>query len=264
MDIKELFRRYELVVQAQGFSLKTISHVENCVSLFLKYLGDTCQISDVTADDLRRFISSLRDRKVWEGMHQSKRRKLISTTINTYVRAIKSFWSWLKREGLIDKNPIESVPAPKKARTIPKVYSENQLRAILEAVPADSRERAIIEVLLDSGMRLSELVGLSVSSVDMQTGRIKVFGKGGKERYTHISSPTIKTLATYLTKLRPKPVREDRLFLTRGGTTISSQRVQNILEFTGKKADITERLSAHKLRHTYATPSLKYGNNLVL
>ncbi len=261
MEIEELFQRYELAMQAQGYSQKTVVHVKGCVRIFIDFLGNK-PVSDITADDFRHFIAELRNKDVWAGLPYTKGRKLTSTTINTYARAIKSFWQWLEREGIIKSNPLASIPAPKKAKTLPKVYSEDQLRAVLEVIMENLRNRAIIEVLLDSGVRLSELVSLDISNIDLKTGRIKVLGKGGKERYTYITQSAIQTVNDYIAQSRPMPVGENLLFLNLDGSPLKYNRIQKILELIGRKAGISERLCPHKLRHSCATLSLKYGNNL--
>ncbi|MFC1942937.1 tyrosine-type recombinase/integrase [Chloroflexota bacterium] len=262
MDIKDIFERYEMDFRARGYSEKTIIHNEASVRYFIRYLGNGKGMSKVTGDDLRRFQAALRDRNAWEGLSLEKEKKLSGTTINTYSRAIKSFWKWLKKEGIIAKNPLESVPNPKKPETIPKVYSEDEVRAIFRLLPEGSRERAIIDIILDSGIRLSELVSLELSNINFETGRIKVFGKGGKERYTYIESSAIKAINDYVNKSRPQPVRQDKLFLSRDGYPLSGDRIQKILAAIGKEAGLSERLAPHKLRHTCATLLLKYGDNL--
>jgi len=262
MDIKDIMDRYDLDSRARGYSEKTISHVKASVRYFSQYLGDIEDVNIVTGDDFRRFLVALRERNTWEGLSFAEERKLSATTINTDSRGIKSFWNWLKQKGIIAENPLESVPNPKKSRTIPKVYSEDELRAVFQVLPERSCERAIIETMLDSGIRLSELASLELSDIDLESGRITVYGKGGKERYTYISPVAIKTISDYYNKSRPKPVRQEKLFLSKGGHPLSSGRIQKILAEIGRKADISERLAPHKLRHTCATLLLKYGNNL--
>ena len=262
MDIKDIFERYEMDFRARGYSEKTIVHNEASVRYFLRYLGNAKGINEITGDDFRRFLGALRGRNAWEGLSLEKERKLSGTTINTYSRAIKSFWKWLKQEGIITKNPLDSVPNPKNPKTIPKVYSEDEVRAIFRLLPEGSRERAIIDIILDSGIRLSELVSLELANINLETGRILVHGKGGKERYTYIESSAIKAISDYVNKSRPKPVRQDKLFLSRDGYPLSGDRIQKILAAIGKEAGLSERLAPHKLRHTCATLLLKYGDNL--
>jgi integrase/recombinase XerD len=106
------------------------------------------------------------------------------------------------------------------------------------------------------------LASLMLGDVDTSTGRVKVFGKGSKERYTYVSSATALSIHNYVDNVRPEPMSEDRLFLTVDGCPLSAKRVQKILEVIGHKARLPIRLSAHNLRHTYATLCLKNGNNV--
>ncbi len=225
-------------------------------------MGSIDDITVITADDLRRFIVALKGKTAWESLAQGTGKSLSPTTINTYVRAVKSFWSWLKENGTITNNALADVPAPRIPKRLPKVYSEEELKAILRSVSRYPRKRAIIELLLDSGIRLSELSSLMVGDLDTGTGRVKVFGKGSKERYTYISSAAALSIHNYIHNVRPEPESEDWLFLTVAGYPLTARRVQKVLEVIGHKAGLRIRLSAHKLRHTYATLCLKNGNNL--
>jgi len=225
-------------------------------------LGGINDVSTITADDLRRFIVALKSRTAWENSPKSKGRRLSPVTVNTYVRAIKSFWSWLEEEKIIDTNPLGLVPAPRIPKKIPKIFSESELKTVLKAVYHSPRERAIVELLIDSGIRLSELCTLKADDVDTATGRVKVFGKGSKERYTYICPATALSIYNYLHNTRPEPRGEDRLFLTVDGYPLTTTRLQDLLQGIGRRAGLKDRLSAHKLRHTYATLCLKNGNNL--
>lgn len=124
------------------------------------------------------------------------------------------------------------------------------------------RDQALIELLLDSGIRLGELANLNTNDVDENRGVVKVFGKGSKKGLVYISETTAGLLRLYWCDCRPQPKGEDKYFLTQDGYPLTKGRVQKILERIGKKAGISARLSPHKLRHSYATLSLKYGANL--
>ncbi len=240
----------------------TIAHTKRCIGFFAEFLGDINDVSTITADDLRRFTVSLKSKTAWENSPKSNGKRLSPVTVNTYVRAIKSFWSWLKKEEVIAANPLAQVPAPRVPKKIPRIFSDSELKAVLKAVNHSPREKAIVELLIDSGVRLSELSNLMVDDVDTTIGRLKVFGKGSKERYTYICPVTALSIYNYLHKVRPDPRTEDRLFLTVDGYPLTAVRLQKLLEVIGRKAGLKTRLSAHKLRHTYATLCLRNGNNL--
>ncbi len=262
MNLDEAFERYEIDARAKGYSFRTIAHVKRCVGFFANFLGGVPDVSIVSGDDLRQYLSSLRDKLVDHSPTREKVRTLSQTSINTYARAIKSFWVWLKEEGIIEQNSLALIKTPKKSKTVPTVYMEVELKTVLKAVAALTRERAIVELFLDSGIRLEELSLLKVPEVDLINNRIKVLGKGGKERFAYFSQITRDSLSSYLKEFRPQPQGEDYFFLTKNGHRLTSKRIQDILEDVGRKAGLSTRLSAHRLRRTYATLSLKYGSNL--
>ncbi len=262
MNLDKALERYEIDARARGYSLHTITHVKGCVGFLAAFLSDVPDVSRVTADDFRRFLSSLCGGPVRNHPAHEQKHKVGPTSINTYARAIKSFWSWLEAEGIITANPLASVKTPKKPKTMPKIYTEEELKVLLNSLSASPRERALVELFLDSGIRLRELAALKVGNVDLAGGRIKVLGKGGKERFAYFNPATGASLDTYLKENRPHPSEGDYLFLTQDGRQLNAKRIQAILQHIGRKAGINERLSSHKLRHTYATLTLKYGSNL--
>lgn len=260
-SIDTLLTRYKLAARAEGFSEKTIDHIKLSLKLFDGFLGGVADVRKVDADDLRRFIVALRQRSKWPNMPQNKGGSLSGTTVNTYTRGVKSFWSFLLREKIITDNPLAAVPSPKIPKRLPKTLTEQELIDVFEAAKS-LRDKVIIDVFLDSGMRLDELARLSKDDANSDTGVIKVLGKGNKERHVFISHKTAAKLASYVLFDRPQPVAEDRLFLSVDGYPLTASRFQKILARIGKKAGIGKRLSPHKLRHSYATLSLKYGSNL--
>ncbi len=262
MNLDKLLERYEIDARARGHSFRTITHVKRCAGFFADFLGGVPDVSKVSGDDLRLYFSSLRDRPIRHGPAGEKERKLSQTSINTYARAIKSLWAWMKEEGIIKKNPLARVKTPKKSKPIPTVYTEAELKTVLKAVSTLAREKALVELFLDSGVRLEELSSLKVSEVDLINNRVKAFGKGSKERFAYFSWLTADSLNSYLREIRPQPLKDDYFFLTKDGHRLSSKRIQDILEDVGRKAGIAPRLSAHKLRRTYASLALKYGGNL--
>ena len=260
--MRELLERYELYARARGFSLASIKHTRRCVGFFDDFLQGNTDVGKVTADDFRRFLSDLRERPVWGGLKGEKGRLLSGTSQNTYARAVKAFFGWSKAEGIIANNPLAAVPAPRKPKTVPKVYSENELNAVFEAAKANIRDQAIFYLFLDSGVRLGELSRIKVADIDTQEGSFKVLGKGGKERFAYFSPVTAASLDSYLKKRRPATTRNERFFLAADGQPLSASGIQSLLERLGRRAGIKERLAPHKLRHTLATLSLKYGGNL--
>jgi integrase/recombinase XerD len=232
------------------------------VGFFDNFMGSIQDASKVKADDLRAFAVALGAKQKWAGQPQQNGQPLSQTSINTYIRGVKSFWKWLYDQRIIQTNPLAEVKAPKLPRRLPKTLTEEELNKVIEVVKNNGRNRALVETLLDSGMRLSELCNLKVDDFNQRDGSIRVFGKGSRERIVYVSSATLLSIQTYLVFDRPEPRLDDRLFLTHDGYPLTPRRVQKILSDIGKKAGISKRLSPHKLRHSFATLSLKNGANL--
>jgi site-specific recombinase XerD len=259
-SLKVQIARYCLDARALGYSEATISHTQRCVHSFAAFCGGISDVAAVGSDDLRKFIIYLKDKTARHNSHQG--RKLSPISVNTYIRAVRSFWRWLEKTEAITSNPLADVPAPRCPRKLTKVYSEEQLKTLLRHVAGKPRERAIIELFLDSGIRLSELTGLTVNDVDLNQGSVKVLGKGEKERYSYFSPRTALSLRDYLDKCRPQSREGDYLFLTNDGFRLCNHGVQSLLRRLGRAAGLTTRLSPHRLRHSYATLCLRNGNNL--
>jgi hypothetical protein len=133
---------------------------------------------------------------------------------------------------------------------------------VYAAASANIRDQAVFCVLLDSGIRLAELSSLKIGSVDTESGSLKVRGKGNKERFAYLGADGAKCVDRYIKEYRQGAAKGDFLFLTKDGKPLQARGIQSLLLRLGKKAGIEERLSAHKLRHTFATLSLKYGGNM--
>jgi integrase/recombinase XerD len=271
MAIYTLLPKYVLDAKAQGMTDKSIAHVRLAVKLFAEFLGDIPDVRQVTDDDLRRFVVALQQKTKWVGLPQDKGQKLSGTSINTYVRGVKRYWSWLERKQIIQQNPLRSVVTPKLPNRLPKVLTEEQLEAIFKVIEAKdahtlsfcgARDMAIFMLLLDSGIRLTELTALTQNDVDTKNGTLKVLGKGGRERVAFITHETASAIGFYCCFMRPKPRGENRLFLTLYGEPLTASRLQKVLERYGQRAGIPQRLSPHKLRHSCASLSLKNGANL--
>jgi len=262
MRVETLLTRYSLTAQARGLSGETVAAVKVAVRFFDNFMGGIPDVRKVSGEDLQRFVLALRRRQKWQGREQQSEQTLSSTTVNTYCRGVKAFWAWLKAEGITTKNPLAAVPAPKLPKRLPKTYTEEEMSRVLRAAEGSDRDSAMVYLFLDSGMRLGELAGLNKADVDTRAGQAKVLGKGSKERVTFFSKETGLTISLYVLDERPEPLGEDRLFLTQTGHPMTRDRVQKILVRLGQRAGLSQRLSPHHMRHTYATLSLKHGANL--
>ena len=262
MSMQNLLQRYSLDVRAKGGSEETIQHTTMVIKFFTDFIGGIDDVTKLEGDDLKRFIVYLRQKKKWSGLPHVKDEKLSATAINTYVRALKGFFNWLEQESIIEVNPFSKVPTPKLPKVLPKVFTDQEMRTVLETVAGKPRETALILLFLDSGITLSEIADLTDTRVDTHNGTLRVFReKTKKERVIYFSPQTAAAIEAYRFN-RPDPMAESRLFLTHDGYPLTGTRIQKILERVGKQAGLSQRLSPHKLRHTFATMSLKHGSNL--
>jgi integrase/recombinase XerC len=260
LSVTRQLAAYRLDACSRGYSEDTITHVERSVGFFVHFLGGVDDVRLVAGDDFRRFIVSLKEKTPANCKHNAER-KLSPNSINSYARAIRSFWSWLKQRQVVAVDPLAEVPAPRFPKRVARIYSEDQINCVFKVLSNKARERAIIELFLDSGIRLSELTGLRVEDLDLDLGTVRVMGKGGKERYSYFSPQTALSLNDYL-EIRPQPRNENFLFLTSAGDQLKNSGVQSMMQRIGQASLMSVRLSPHNLRHTYATLCLKNGSNL--
>jgi site-specific recombinase XerD len=262
LNFKEALDRYELDAHARGITRSNITHVKGIVVLFIGFLGTVDDVRRIGADDFRRYLASLRDRHAWQGSAKQSQNKLTGTSINTYARAIKSFWAWLKQAGLIEANPLAAVAAPKIPKTIPVVYSDEEIRAVYDVVKDTPVVKSVFLLFLDSGIRLSELTSLSLANLDLTNRRLKVRGKGNKERLAYFSDFTAESINGYLKGTSTHHRPGSKVFLDNNGLPLTNRQIQVMLAKAGKQAGLIRRLAPHKLRHTYATLALRNGGNL--
>jgi integrase/recombinase XerD len=140
MSIPYLLKRYALDVRAKGGSEDTIQHTTMVLKFFTDFMGGV-DVTELEADDLKRFIVYLRQKKKWSGLPHVKDEKLVATAVNTYVRAFKGFFSWLERETIIEVNPFAKVPTPKAPKVLPQVFTEQEMKAFFRRSPVSRAKR---------------------------------------------------------------------------------------------------------------------------
>lgn len=196
---------------------------------------------------------------------------IVRASIARKLSAIRSFYSYLVREGILAKNPVEQVVSPKLEKRLPSFLTAEETVRLLTAPdlskPKGQRDRAILELLYAAGLRVSELVNLNrEGQVNLDTREIRVLGKGAKERVVLIGEPAAGALGNYLARGRPvllgEKGGEEALFLNRNGERFTGREVQKMLGEYADKAGITKRVHPHLLRHTFATHLLDGGADL--
>jgi len=273
-QLGKLLEGYHLSASSEGKSPSTIAIVEASVRYLDEFLRSNNLSSDVTeigVKELRRFIIHLREQARFAHHRFTKPQQghLSGHTINGYMRALQSFWLWLGRENFIGENPFNRLKIPRAPKKVIPIFTEEQLHQLFEAIditsPTGYRDYTIILVLLDTGIRCSELTSLKVVDVNLKSRLLKVWGKGSKERLVPIGANVQKSLWKYLVRYRPEPAtpRYDQVFLTRDGYPLTKDRVEAVVERYGRKARITGvRVSPHTFRHTMAVMFLRNGGDV--
>lgn len=254
----QLFLEY-LTVEL-GLSANTRQAYERDLRLFCKTLG--FKNSDA-------LVNVSREQITWY-MTQLKEKGLAAATIARKLAAIKAFYRFMTAEGYMDANPAEVVEAGTKGIKLPRVLSEDEVVRLLnqpDITTAEGfRDRTMLEVLYATGMRVSELINLTLERVDLNMKYIIAFGKGSKERIVPLGSVAAEFLQQYLEKVRPKLTHAGRntniVFLAFGGHELTRQRFWQIIRAYGRKANINKALTPHILRHSFATHLLDNGADL--
>ena len=189
-----------------------------------------------------------------------------ATSVVRALSSVRSFHRFLMREGRADRDPSASVVRPKLPRSLPRPLSVADVQRLLaspaDATPAGLRDRAVLETLYGSGLRVSELVGLDVDDLEMEEGSVRVMGKGSKERDVPLGGYARSALAAYLTRARPALATarsRSALFLNQRGGRLTRQGCAKILAAQVRRAGIGKRVTPHTLRHSFATHLLEGG-----
>jgi integrase/recombinase XerD len=196
-------------------------------------------------------------------------KQLSSRTIARRLSAIRGLFRFLLTEGTVPVDPTEHLASPKQWATIPKFLNQEQTEKLIGAPdltkPSGKRDRAMFELLYATGIRVSELVGLRTSNLDMGMGLVRVTGKGNKQRIVPVHADALRAIADYLQEARPALLKgrtSPSLFVTARGGAMTRQGFWAAVRMNGKRAGIFHNLSPHVLRHTFATHLLEGGADL--
>lgn len=252
---------------------------------FLSFLSAEKGASNNTVaayrNDLRQLHTYMKpngDGKCWQKVDRVviqdfildlKNRKYAETTVARKVAAIRSFFSFMESEGMIAGNPTEGLASPRVGKMLPKAISPNEVDELLEqpckrSTPEARRDRAMLELLYATGMRVTELVSLDLVSLnlDPENAYVKCSGKGAKERVIPIHEQAAEAVQEYLDEARPIVVRnknEKALFVNRRGERLTRQGFWLILKGYARAANLREDVTPHTLRHSFATHMLRGG-----
>jgi len=248
----------------KGRSANTLAAYRRDLAAYCRWLaGAGCRLEAVTEADVERYVAHLRN----EGRAPA--------SVARALVAVRSLHRFLAEDGLASADPAADVAAPRVPQGLPKPLTEDEVTALLDAVlgtdaPA-RRDRAILELLYGTGMRISELVGLSLGDIDLDAGLVRVFGKGAKERVVPVGRLARAAVADWLA-LAGRPVLVPRrwarrgdaeaLFLNQRGGRLSRQGAWLVVRHYGDVAGLGDRLSPHVLRHSCATHMLDHGADI--
>ena len=248
----------------RGFSPRTIEAYEYDLNKFVEFLEsiNKADIKTVSRNDIRAFLSELARNGFKKPNAEITRARKLSS--------IKSFFKYLVRYDVLDKNPASDIETPKLPQREPSYLTQEEYQRLLSIIKPRAaaacavRDLAIVTTFLGTGIRLSELVGLTLDSVNLQDAQVsmRVRGKGNKERTIPLNEEVIVVLKKYL-KVRPE-VATDRLFIGRLGRGLCTGSVYHLIKHYLKEAGIKrEKVSVHSLRHTYSVSLLGIGASLL-
>ncbi len=241
----------------RGLSVNTVKGYGSDLTAFGRWLQrrgvalEACERAH-----LRRYLSDLRGAG------------LAARTAARSLAALRGFFRFLVESGRIAQDPTLELESPKLLRALPRFLSDTEVDALLAAPdpsrPLGLRDKAMLETLYATGVRVSELVGLKLSGVRLEPGYVRVWGKGTKERIVPLGSSACQWLSRYLSQVRPAldTRRCEEVFLTVRGGPMTRQSFWRLVVAYGRRAGITTPLSPHVLRHSFATHLLEHGADL--
>jgi integrase/recombinase XerC/integrase/recombinase XerD len=261
--MERLAEEYLLVCRTEGKSHKTLRGYREKLGRFCRWLNGN--LGDFTLQSVRSYVNQLQRARKYEGHPYSpvQDEGLSSVTIKGHVVVLKGFATWLYEEEYTEDNILSRLKPPKAARKVISTLSEKEIANILSCIREGTltgyRNMAIILLLLDSGIRCSELVNIQIDNLFLKDQCLKVMGKGQKERLVPFGDRTTRSILRYL-NVRPADNGCQSVFLNRNGTPLTENTVKMMFERLAKKAGIP-RLHIHLLRHTMATNYLLAGEN---
>ena len=259
MSWRRLINDFKFYLQIErGLSKNTVMSYSHDISSFVDFMENSNikeSPQNCSKETLQQFIFT--QSKLIGSNSQARR-----------VSALKSFFNFLIFENYCQDSPADLIEAPKIGRKLPQILNTNEIEKILDGIELNKsqgqRNRAIIETLYGSGLRVSELVEITLSNIFIKENIIRVNGKGGKQRLIPLGSYSKKFIQIYVDEIRPfeKIKDEDILFLNRNGKKMSRAMIFTIIKNAAKKVGIKKKISPHTFRHSFATHLLENGADL--
>lgn len=255
----ETFVKY--LLNEKGYSRHTVLAYRRDLEQFIQYYCDIHNkilidhFSSIQKEDIRQYLGSL--------LRYGAEKRSVSRKLSS----LRSFFRFLLKTNVIQKDPTASLEAPKIGKSLPTYLKESELQDLFKIIPSDSilsiRDRAILELFYGTGIRLSELTGLDLLDVDFNRGIVRVMGKGKKERILPLGKKIGRSIQQYLNHRQElNPQNTKALFLNKNGSRLSTRGVQQIVRKWLSQISSKEKLSPHVLRHSFATHLLDHGADL--
>jgi len=237
----------------KGLSNNTVSSYKNDIKSFFLWLDENSfNPLNINASDANNYVSKL----FGDGLK--------SSSVNRKISAIKSFYIFLQKKKIIMKSPIADIVMPKQEKYLPVSMSEEEVERLLNSpdsnIQIERRDKAMIEVLYATGIRISELTNLKLTDLDINRSVLKVFGKGSKERLVPFGEKAAESLSLYL--IDRKDLKSKEIFLSNRGTKISRSAFWQRIKIYTKRENLKISISPHTLRHAFATHLLNRGADL--
>ena len=264
--------------EAEGLSLRSVENYKRDLEKWIEHSGDL-SVADVTTDQLRAYLSFLRTEYVPRRIYGQNDRPLSTKTIRNIWVSLSAFFTWATKEFKI-ADPMDGVPTPKFQKTTILPYTKEHIEALLKACDTTreavtrfrrsfthqrgtaTRDRALIKVLLDTGLRTNELCSMDIRDYDPKTGEMRVrFGKGGKGRFVYVEKFTRRELWRYLIHREDGNDPTAPLFIARNDQRMNNNSLRLLLNRLGKKAGVPN-VHPHRFRHTFAIEFLRGGGDV--
>ena len=260
IPLDRLIEGFLLSCKVENKSPATISFYKNILDKFQWFLNKF-GIETIDSTTIRSFLGYLKDSpNRWDSTNKRANRPVCPYTVDRYYTGLSALFRWSHSEGMIEVNPMATIKKPRYSRKIIKGLEPEVCHKLLDSFNGrdfnDYRNKAILFMFLDTGLRLSELAGLQMSDINIERGIIKVIGKGDKERLMRIGLKTQKALWSYLSRRNSEV---NRVWTGKDNEPFTATGIAQMIRNLGKKEGID--LSPHKLRHSFAISFLRNGAN---
>lgn len=249
------FEHYLLI--DKKYSNHTIAAYQSDIQKYCDFfLKKKKELDDIKREDIKEYLIYLKQHNTSE------------KSIARNISCLRSFYKFLLIEKYTNQNPLEFIESPKIRKSLPRVLSYEEMNQLLSfplLEPFDYRNKAMLELMYATGMRVSELVSLTIHDIDLTNAVVRTMGKGGKERIIPIGDYALEALQIYLSEIRPRLLKRgatDAMFLNNHGLMMTRQGFFKIVKQIAKKQNIQTEFSPHTLRHSFASHLLSHGADI--